>query len=126
MGSPGEPITHWQALALAADRNQLYLNPEAAQACHSACDEYILKLKTHQETARMLADVRGLGNFDMGLQLQQVFANKAVGGANNMVDVLQSHIDVVEEMKVVFAKFFVATQDVDDDNAAGLIAEGPN
>lgn len=41
-----------------------------------------------------------------------------------MVDVLQSHIDVVEEMKVVFGKLFVATQDVDDDNAAGLAAEG--
>jgi hypothetical protein len=43
-----------------------------------------------------------------------------------MVDVLQSHIDVVEEMKAVFNKFFTATTDVDEANAGGINAEGPN
>ena len=61
----------------------------------------------------------------MGLQLQDIFAKKAVGGENNMVDVLQSHIDVVEEMKVVFNKFFTSTNDVDEANAGGIQVEGP-
>jgi hypothetical protein len=42
-----------------------------------------------------------------------------------MVDVLQSHIDVVEEMKVVFGKFFAATEAADDANATDLQDQGP-
>ena len=41
-----------------------------------------------------------------------------------MVDVLQSHIDVVEQMQVVFNKFFTATDNVDDTNAANVRAQG--
>ncbi|MGB7239948.1 MAG: hypothetical protein WBD41_28680 [Rhodococcus sp. (in: high G+C Gram-positive bacteria)] len=42
-----------------------------------------------------------------------------------MVDVLQSHIDVVEEMKVVFGKFFSATEAADAANATDIQAQGP-
>ncbi|OZF51656.1 hypothetical protein [Rhodococcus sp. 14-2470-1a] len=125
MGNPREISTYWQALAVAADNDQLYLNAEAAQACAVACDQYILRLRHHQETATALARVSGWGDFDMGLQLQDIFAKKAVGGENNMVDVLQSHIDVVEEMKVVFNKFFTSTNDVDEANAGGIQVDGP-
>ena len=62
----------------------------------------------------------------MGLELQTILAKKAVGGENNMVDVLQSNIDVVEEMKVVFNKLFTTTNDVDEANAGGIRAQGPN
>ncbi|OZC84440.1 hypothetical protein CH304_18585 [Rhodococcus sp. 15-649-1-2] len=125
MSNPGEPVTYWKALAVAADNNQLYLNEEAAHACYEACDKYIAKLKVHQKTARDLRNVTGWGDFNMGLHLQKVFADKADGGENNMVDVLQSHIDVVEEMKVVFNKFFTSTNDVDQANAGGIQVEGP-
>ncbi|WP_338890629.1 hypothetical protein [Rhodococcus sovatensis] len=125
MTSPVEPSTYWQALAVAADHGNLYLNPEAAKACTSACDNYILKLKEHQQSARDLANISGWGDFDSGKALQRIFSEKAAGGANNMVDVLQSHIDVVEEMKVVFGKFFSATEAADDTNAADLQSHGP-
>ncbi|OZE96574.1 hypothetical protein [Rhodococcoides fascians] len=125
MSGPGEPTTYWQALAVAADQGHLFLNEEAAQQCYTACDTYIQRLRIHQEKARVLSNVSGWGDFDMGLQLQDIFAKKAVGGENNMVDVLQSHIDVVEEMKVVFNKFFTSTHDVDKANAAGIKVEGP-
>ncbi|WP_269455201.1 hypothetical protein [Rhodococcus sp. EPR-157] len=42
-----------------------------------------------------------------------------------MVDVLQSHIDVVEEMNVVFGKFFATTEAADDANATDLQSQGP-
>jgi hypothetical protein len=99
MGKPGEPATYWQALAVAADQGQLYLNPEAARACSAACDDYIYRLQEHQRRARELVNIGGWGDFDSGLQLQDIFAKKAMGGENNMFDVLQSHIDIVEEMK---------------------------
>lgn len=126
MSNPGDPTTYWQALAVAVDEGQLYLNEEAARACYLSCDQYIEKLLKHKDTARDLANVRGWGDFDMGLELQDIVAKKAAGGDNNMVDVLQSHIDVVQEMKVVFNKFFTTTQAVDDVNAVGIQAEGPN
>ncbi|KZF07268.1 MAG: hypothetical protein WBD41_21430 [Rhodococcus sp. (in: high G+C Gram-positive bacteria)] len=126
MGKPGEPATYWQALAVAVDQGQLYLNPEAARACSAACDDYIHRLLDHQRKARVLANISGWGDFDSGLQLQDIFAKKAVGGENNMFDVLQSHIDVVEEMKIVFGKFFAATEAADEVNAADLQSQGPN
>ncbi|WP_037138787.1 hypothetical protein [Rhodococcoides fascians] len=125
MGNPGEISTYWRALAVAAENHQLYLNAEAAQACSAACDQCILKLRHHQETATALARVSGWGDFDMGLQLEDIFAKKAVGGENNMVDVLQSHIDVVEEMKVVFDKFFTSTNEMDAANAGDIQIEAP-
>ena len=125
MGKPGEPATYWQALAVAADQGQLYLNPEAARACSAACDDYIHKLLDHQRKARVLANTSGWGDFNSGKELQRIFSKKAVGGANNMLDVLQSHIDVVEEMKVVFGKFFAATEAADDANASDLQSQGP-
>jgi hypothetical protein len=125
MGNPGDQMTYWQGLAAAADQGQLYLNPEAAAACSSACDNYIVELKKHQRNALDLADIKGWGDFDSGKELARIFSEKAAGGANNMVDVLQSHIDVVEEMKVVFGKFFSATEAADDANATDLQAQGP-
>ena len=125
MGNPGPPTTYWQALAVAADQGQLYLNDQAAQACYSACDGYILKLKEHQETARRLVNTSGWGDFDSGKELARIFSEKAAGGEDNMVDVLQSHIDVVEGRKVVFGKFFAATEAADAANAPDLQAQGP-
>lgn len=126
MSDPSGPSTQWQALAVAADDGQLFLDAEAARACFSACDVYISQLRDHQRAATRLANISGWGDFASGLQLRDILAAKAVGGENNMVDVLQSHIDIVEEMKVVFAKFFTAYEDVDQSHAAGLRAEGPN
>ena len=125
MANPEPLATYWTSLAIAADSGELFLNSEAAAACSLACDDYIAKLKLHQTQARELADISGWGDFDSGKELQRIFSEKAAGGANNMVDVLQSHIDVVEEMKVVFAKFFSATEAADDVNATDLQAQGP-
>ena len=125
MGSPGEPLTYWQSLAVAADQGQLFLNPEAAQACSSACDDYIKKLDVHKATAKGLAAADGWGDFDSGKQLRTIFREKAEGGDNNMVDVLDGHIQVVREMQIVFRKFFTATEAQDQANAAGLEQTGP-
>lgn len=125
MADPEVPLTYWQALAVAADQGHLYLNPEAAAACSSACDAYISNLRDSKAKAVGLAEIDGYGDFASGQALRKIFAEKAVGGKNNMVDVLQSHIDVVEEMKVVFGKFFAATEAADDTNATDLKSQGP-
>ncbi|MCC8929045.1 MULTISPECIES: hypothetical protein [Nocardiaceae] len=125
MGDPNQPTTYWQSLAIAADQGHLFLNPSAASACYRACDEYIAKLRDHQTKAGQLGKISGWGDFKSGTELRDMFAAKAVGGDDNMVDVLQSHIDVVEQMQVVFKKFFTATDNVDETNAADVRAQGP-
>ncbi|WP_245819958.1 hypothetical protein [Rhodococcoides yunnanense] len=79
-----------------------------------------MKLTAHNRSAEDLAVVKGLGSFDTGIALAKVFSEKAAGGANNLVDVLQSHIDVVMQMQAVFQKFFTTTDAVDQDNAAAI------
>lgn len=125
MGSPGEPLTYWQSLAVAADQGQLFLNSEAAQACSAACDDYISQLVGHREKAKELANADGWGDFESGRQLRTIFREKAVGGDNNLVDVLEGHIQVVREMQIVFRKFFTDTEARDQDNAADLSGLGP-
>ncbi|MGA9870570.1 MAG: hypothetical protein WBQ44_05425 [Rhodococcus sp. (in: high G+C Gram-positive bacteria)] len=125
MTEPTTPSTLWQSLAVAADQGQLVLEPGVAEACRTACDDYIAQLREHQSKAVQLGDISGWGDFESGKQLQTIFSKKAIGGPNNMVDVLESHIHVVLEMRAVFAKFFVATEGVDDANVADIQAEGP-
>jgi len=123
MSNEGESLTYWQSLAMAADNGHLYLDQDAARACSASCDEYIKKLVKHQNAAKQLADVTGWGDFDMGKQIEQVFSQKAVGGENNRVDVLQGHIEVVCQMQAVFKKFFTDTVARDEETASSF--EGP-
>jgi hypothetical protein len=126
VSNPNELVTQWQSLAIAADTGHLYLNEEAAKSCSAACRTYIDKLTKHQEQAMLLVEVKGLGEFESGKQLRDKFSAKAFGGENNLVDVLQSHIDVVERMRIVFDKFFDATTGKDETNAAALNQQGPS
>nr|WP_296775915.1 hypothetical protein [Rhodococcus sp. (in: high G+C Gram-positive bacteria)] len=121
----GEPMTHWQSLAVAADEGQLYLDEVAAEACSRACDAYIDKLIAHQKTAKNLSNIVGWGEFKSGQELREFYSQKAVGGHGSMVDALQSHIDTVMQMQAVFRKFFVDTTATDDGNAADLGSQGP-
>lgn len=118
-------MTYWQALALAADQGQLYLDSDAARRSSLACDSFIERLQRHRQQALKLANVDGWGEFESGKDLRTMFREKAAGGQNSMVDALDSHIRVVEEMKVVFNKFFAATEAVDTTNADGVRAQAP-
>ena len=119
------PPTYWQSLATAADQGHLFLNPEAAQKCSIACENYLKQLIGHKTEALRLAEADGWGEFAMGQQFRQILRDKAVGGENNLVDVLEGHIQVVREMQIVFQKFFATTEAHDQDNSAELGQLGP-
>ncbi|MDJ0396035.1 hypothetical protein QMK17_22185 [Rhodococcus sp. G-MC3] len=120
MGNPEVPMTYWQSLAAAADRGELFLDPEVAAICSKSCTNYVAKLQESIASAKLLAGIDGWGEFQSGQALREIYAKKAVGGENNMVDVLQSHIDVVTEMQAVFKKFFVDTTVTDVGTAADI------
>ncbi|MCZ4080173.1 hypothetical protein O1W68_19695 [Rhodococcus sp. H36-A4] len=119
------PIAYWNGLATAADDGQLFLDPAAARHCDKACTEYLSTLETNKDLAFKLGNVKGMGTFESGIALARKFSQKAVGGPNNLVDVLQSHIDVVTAMQAVFRKFFVTAEDVDEHNATSIGQHGP-
>ena len=118
--------TPWKALALAADRGDLLLDQNAARKCSDACESYLEKLARRQKETEGLAKLSGWGDFTAGQQLMGIYASKASGGENSMVDVLQSHIDVVTEMKAVFDKFFTVTDDNEHQNASAIGSVGQN
>jgi hypothetical protein len=118
-------LTYWQNLANAVDSGNLYLNPTAAKKCNTLCAEYLARLDIHRKRAFELANVHGYGDFDSGKQLADMFSEKAVGGEDNMVDVLDSHIQVVKEMQAVFQKLFTATDDTDQSNSTAIGQVGP-
>ncbi|WP_037143966.1 hypothetical protein [Rhodococcoides fascians] len=123
---PTPALTYWQGLALAADSGQLYLDENTARECDQACQQYLYKLDIHKESASLLAKVDGYGDFEMGKQFAQFLSEKAVGGQNSMVGVIDSHIQVVKEMQAVFQKFFNHYTDTDADNASDVAQRFPN
>ncbi len=122
---PGSPIDYWNNLATAADEGNLFLDPAAAQHCDQACTEYLSTLESNKKLAHRLGSVKGMGTFDSGIALARKFSLKAVDGPNNLVDVLQGHIDIITAMQAVFRKFFDAAEDVDQQNATSIGQNGP-
>ena len=118
-------LSHWQDLALAADVGDLILEEDAARFCDSACDEYLATLNALKIDAGGLGNIKGMGDFESGIALARKFSLKAVGGDNNLVDVLDSHILVVESMQNVFRKFIVRTAATDGENASSINIDGP-
>lgn len=124
--SEGPASGYWSSLADAADTGHLFLAPEVAKECANACDEYLGRLRATMEAAQALPRITGYGEFISGKQLAEILSDKMSGSGNSLVTVLQSHIEVVMEMQTVFAKFFTATQQIDDDSSADISRNGPN
>jgi hypothetical protein len=118
--------TYWQSLAAAAESGQLYLDQDIARQCNDTCTTYLEKLDERRKEAVRLADVQGYGDFEMGKQFAQILSEKAVGGQNSMVGVIDSHIQVVKEMQAVFRKFFNHYTDIDADTASDDAQTFPN
>ncbi len=118
--------TYWQNLAQAADAGQLFLDESVARACNESCVAYIERLHQHRKSAFGLAKVQVYGDFEMGKQFAQILSEKAVGGQNSMVGVIDSHIQVVKEMQAVFQKFFDQYSDTDAATASDVAQMFPN
>ncbi|MDI9903524.1 hypothetical protein QM716_27040 [Rhodococcus sp. IEGM 1409] len=78
------------------------LDPDTARSLVSACDEYRMTLEHLSIAAGKLSWVGGFGTLASGRALQVKFEEKAVGGPDALVDVLASHIAVVEAMQAQF------------------------
>ena len=120
--------SYWQSLVLAADSGDLHLDADTARRCDAACEAFLARLDTHIKRAALLADADGYGygSFASGISLANAFASKAVGAENSLVEVLESHVQVVKEMQVVFRKFLVDYQDTEHNNSTAIGQAGSN
>lgn len=112
----------WAGISSAASGGQLKFEPSAAQACVAACQAAVDKLS--QAVVDILRAARGLegaGVWPSGQQLGEKFVNKVAIDPNSAVNVLQAHIDVLNNMATTFstaAKHYEST-DVGTANSFG-------
>lgn len=118
-------LTQWETLSVAADLGHLYLDADVARRCDNACIAYIEALNLRIEEASTLAEIHMYGSFKAGRKLSEILSKKAVGDENSMVEVLKSHIQVVEKMQIVFRKFFVDYDDTEGGNASQVAQSVP-
>lgn len=110
-----ELITHAEngALSLEAD-------PAAFVALEKAMTERIRQLTLVQVQIRTVADQEawGLGEASPELTSAQTlvrrFREKASGGPNNAVDVLQSHVVAADEMRTLFRTIRARLEEADE------------
>ena len=80
----------------------LYLEKRVAEDLAKACDDLISLFRSLSDDANYLGQVGGFGTLGSARALQVKFEEKAVGGPDALVDVLASHIAVVEAMQAQF------------------------
>lgn len=118
--SVGIARTQWERFGLEVDNGTFSLDPGVARGVLAACDEYRASLLESKRMAGRLQLVDGFGTLPSGVALRDKFSRKAVGGDDALVDVLASHIAVIDEMRALFTKCIAAAENQDSANASSL------
>ncbi|WP_188827595.1 hypothetical protein [Nocardia camponoti] len=98
----------------------MYLDDEAAAYhCFKACDKRLADLDSLMTAAKYTQRVSGFGDFVMGRELEAKFRKQASGEPNSIDAVIRADIEVVKELREVFALSFkrLTGQDVESASA---------
>ncbi|MBT2269196.1 hypothetical protein [Rhodococcus erythropolis] len=96
------------------------LDPAVAGPLIAACDELIDVLNVTIGDAHQLGSMHGFGTLGSGQALQAKFEQKAVGGPDALVEVLRSHIVVVETLQAQLQACIDNALDHESLNASNL------
>lgn len=106
--------------------SQLDLAPDVARDVVFACAEFLGVLNEAYRNLLGIENVSGMGTLQSGINLAAKFSKKAVGGEDSLEKSLNSHIQVVTEMRDFFQQCVDRYGEVDDSNASALAsAETP-
>jgi hypothetical protein len=109
----------WQA-------DQISVDLKAAQGLVASCSELLTELWAVEREAASLQFLDAMGTLKSGQDLAAKFSKKAVGGEDSLEKSLNSHIQVVTEMRDFFQQCVDRYGEVDDSNASALTsAETP-
>lgn len=115
----------WAGLAGSARAGELYLDDEqAALSCTKACDQHLADLQSILEIAQDTKNVTGFGNFKMADDLVKQFLAQATGEDRSIDAVILEHIEVVKDMREVFALSFKRITGQEVENTATITAAG--
>ncbi|MCJ0906524.1 hypothetical protein [Rhodococcus sp. ARC_M6] len=94
---------HNQA-SIGGGSESFYVDKSVAGDLLKACDDLVAEFKALDAEARILSRMSGFGTLASGLALQKKFQDKAFGGSDSLVNALESHITVVDNMRAYFQK----------------------
>lgn len=103
----------------------LNLDPNVAQQLVKPCEELIAEFRRLVVSARKLRRIDGFGTLGSGLALQGKFADKAFGSPDSLVNALESHIAVVDDMRAYFQKCIDDATEQEQVNVDSLRKVGP-
>lgn len=118
------PATQFEQLTDAAESGRLFLEPDAATSCSSACDRFLVVLEDLKISTRDLLCKEAFGTLPSAQALGQKFDNKAIG-PGGFADVLQQHIDTVTRMKALFDAAGKAYAETDAETRDRIAAAHP-
>lgn len=120
-----EDAALWDGLAGQARAGELYLDDEqAALACAKACDQHLADLQALMALTAATQNVSGFGQFKMADVLVKKFLAQATGEDRSIDAVIREHIQVVTDMREVFALSFKRITGQDIENTATITAAG--
>lgn len=96
------------------------VDPHLAETLRNACDALRAELQAQFIKAGELGTIDAFGTLRSGQALQTKFEGKAVGGQDALVDVLNSHIAVVEAMQAHFQACMDNARDQESSNVSTL------
>jgi hypothetical protein len=104
-------------LRAAVDGGQLFINPDSAQKAAQACRDYRDQLFSCALRAQQMSRRLDFGRCTEGTALSTKFADKAQGGPNSAVEVLQNAAAVLENMAQTYEDAGRAYQHSEETNA---------
>ena len=100
--------------------SNLYLDAKVAGELIAACTELRAQFEAALNSAALLGQLTGFGTLGSAQALQVKFEERAVGGPDALVDVLASHIAVVEAMQAQFQACIDNALDQESSNVSTL------
>lgn len=122
-----EQLKTWQNFKQQAISGEFTLDTDIGSALAARCDELLNSLDGMLKDASDLEFLSGYGGLPSARQLQQKFAQKAVGGAphdaaDNAVSRIKQHIEIVETMRDAYLAAIGQLQKVDQTNSQQMNA----
>ncbi|MGQ5695803.1 hypothetical protein ACSVIA_18880 [Rhodococcus erythropolis] len=109
-----------------SDDSRLEVEPDIARDVVAACEGFLGELDQMRRNLFVIANVSGMGTLQSGINLAEKFSKKAKDGEDSLEKSLNSHIQVVTEMRDFFQQCVDRYGEVDDSNASALTsAETP-
>ena len=96
------------------------LNSDAAEHLRAACEAWSSELKALKIDAEKLGTLGGFGTLGSADALKSKFEKKAVARTDSLVNALESHIAVVDDMRAYFQKCIDDATEQEQANADSL------